>query len=476
METKHDLVHVFLVTFPAQGHVNPLLRLGKLIASKGNVLVTFSATKSIGKRMKNAGAPVSGEPVPVGNRGGMLRFEFFDDGCSEHNDDERNDLDAYLPKLEAHGKTALTEIINHHAENGQPVSCLVNNPFVPWVSDLAKDLNIPCAMLWVQSCSCFSAYYHYQNSSVPFPSEEQPDIDVQLPNMPVLKSDEVPSFLHPSTPYPFLRRAILGQFKNLSNNFCVLMETFEELEGDLIKYMSQICQIRAVGPLFKNPMLDNSISGDLIKADDCLEWLDSKQPSSVVYISFGSIVSLSEEQVGEMAYGVLNSGVSFLWVMRTVVTNTGEPGRLPDGFMEEAGERGMVVQWSPQAQVLAHPAVSCFVTHCGWNSTMEALSSGVPVVAFPQWGDQVTDAKYLVDEWKVGIRMCRGEAEHRVIGRAEVEACIREATGGVNRAEMKMNAMKWKKAAEAAVAEGGSSDRNIQNFVDDLRNISFTKP
>ncbi|KAD6795309.1 hypothetical protein E3N88_06205 [Mikania micrantha] len=476
METKHDLVHVFLVTFPAQGHVNPLLRLGKLIASKGNVLVTFSATKSIGKRMKNAGAPVSGEPVPVGNRGGMLRFEFFDDGCSEHNDDERNDFVAYLPKLEAYGKTALTEIISHHAENGQPVSCLINNPFVPWVSDLAKDLNIPCAMLWVQSCSCFSAYYHYQNSLVTFPSEEQPDIDVQLPNMPVLKSDEIPSFLHPSTPYPFLRRAILGQFKNLSNNFCVLMETFEELEGDLIKYMSQICQIRAVGPLFKNPMLDNSISGDLIKADDCLEWLDSKQPSSVVYISFGSIVSLNEEQVGEMAYGVLNSGVSFLWVMRTDAISTGEPGRLPVGFMEEAGERGMVVQWSPQAQVLAHPAVSCFVTHCGWNSTMEALSSGVPVVAFPQWGDQVTDAKYLVDEWKVGIRMCRGEAEHRVIGRTEVEACIREATGGVNQAEMKMNAMKWKKAAEAAVAEGGSSDRNIQNFVDEIRNISFTKP
>ncbi|KAK9071120.1 hypothetical protein SSX86_009688 [Deinandra increscens subsp. villosa] len=475
MDTKQDqLVHVFLVTFLGQGHVNPFLRLAKLLASKGNILVTFSASKIIRNKMKKAGAAISSDPTPVGSCGGMIRFDFFDDGCSEDNDDERNDLDTFLPKLEAYGKTELTGIINHHAQNGRPVSCLINNPFVPWVSDLAEELNIPCAMLWVQSCSCFSSFYHYDNSLVPFPTEEQPDIDVQLPNMPLLKSDEIPSFLHPSTPYPFLRRAILGQFKNLSKNFCVLMETFEELEGDLINYMSQICSIRAVGPLFKNPLLETSfnISGDLIKVDDCLEWLDSKPPSSVVYISFGSVVSLSQEQVTEMAYGVLNSGVSFLWVMRTGATSTGESGKLSEGLLEEAGERGMAVQWSPQAQVLTHLSVSCLVTHCGWNSTMEALSSGVPVVALPQWGDQVTDAKYLVDEWKVGIRMGRGEAEHRVIRREEVEECLREATSGVKAAELKKNAMKWKNAAEAAVAEGGTSDRNIQKFLDEVRKMS----
>ncbi|KAL4588625.1 hypothetical protein LXL04_001517 [Taraxacum kok-saghyz] len=473
MASTQDLVHVFLVTFPAQGHVNPLLRLAKIIASKGNLLVTFSASKSIGKKLKKAGTVASGDPTPVGNAGGMIRFEFFDDGCSEDDDGERYDLDNYLPKLESYGKNALRGIINVHAENGRPVSCLINNPFVPWVTDLAEELNIPSAMLWVQSCACFSSYYHYQNSLASFPSEEQPDIDVQLPEMPLLKSDEVPSFLHPSTPYPFLKRAILGQFKNLSKTFCVLMETFEELEGDLINYMSQICRIRSVGPLFNNPLLETSsnISGDLIKADDCLEWLDSKPPSSVVYISFGSVVSLSQEQVTEMAYGVLNSGVSFLWVMRTGATSTGESGVLPDGLLEEAGERGMVVQWSPQAQVLNHPSVSCFVTHCGWNSTMEALSSGVPVVAFPHWGDQVTDAKYLVDEWKVGIRMCRGEAENRVIGREEVEECLKEATSGEKASEMKKNALKWKKSAAEAVAEGGTSDRNIQDFVDEVRMI-----
>ncbi|KAI3716003.1 hypothetical protein L6452_23032 [Arctium lappa] len=474
MASKQGLVHVFLVSFPAQGHVNPLLRLGKLIASKGNLLVTFSSSKSIGNKMKKVGSAASGDPIPVGNHGGMIRFEFFDDGCSEENDDERNDRKTYLPKLEVNGKRALTKSFNQHAQDGRPVSCLINNPFVPWVCDLAEELNIPSALLWVQSCACFSSYYHHENSLVPFPTEKQPDIDVQLPNMPLLKSDEIPSTLHPMTPYPFMKLSVLGQFKNLSKTSCILMETFQELEGDLINYMSQICPIRTVGPLFKNPSLETSsnISGDLKKADKCLEWLDSKPRSSVVYISFGSMVSLNQEQVTEMAYGVLNSGVSFLWIMRMDATFTGVSGRLPQGFLEEVGERGKVVQWSPQAQVLSHAAVSCFVTHCGWNSTMEALSSGVPVVTFPRWGDQVTNAKYLVDEWKVGIRMSRGEAENRVIGREEIEECLKEATIGVNAGEMRKNALKWKKVAEEAVAKDGTSDQNIQEFIDKLRKES----
>lgn len=179
-------------------------------------------------------------------------------------------------------------MLNNHARDGWPFSCLINNPYLPWVCGLAEDFNIPCAMIWVQSCACFASYYHYQNSVFPFPTKEQPDIDVQLPSMPLLKSDEIPTFLHPHLPYPFLARALLVQFKKFSKTFCVLMETFDALEDDLIKYMSELCPIRAVGPLFSNPILESNsnISGDLIKADECMGWLDSKDPSSVVYISF----------------------------------------------------------------------------------------------------------------------------------------------------------------------------------------------
>ena len=202
-------------------------------------------------------------------------------------------------------------------------------------------------MIWVQSCVCFASYYHYQNLVSPIPTKEQPNIDIQLPSMPLLKSDEIPTFLHPDSPYPFFAKALLVPFTKFSKTFCVLMETFDALEDDLIKYMSEICPIRAVGPLFSNPILETSsnISGDLIKADECMGWLDSKDPSSVVYISFGSLASLNHEQVTEMAYGVLNSGVSFLWVMREEKTFNGViPGKLPEGFLDAVSGKGRVVQ------------------------------------------------------------------------------------------------------------------------------------
>lgn len=334
---SESLVHVFLVSFPGQGHVNPLLRLGKRLASKG-LLVTFSTPESIGKQMRKA-SNITDQPAPVGD--GYIRFEFFEDGWEE-DEPRRQDLDLYLPQLELVGKVVIPQMLKRNAEAGRPVSCLINNPFIPWVSDVAEELGLPSAMLWVQSCACFSAYYYYSHKLVPFPSETEPEIDVQLPCMPLLKYDEIPSFLHPTTPYPFLRRAIMGQYKNLSKPFCILMDTFHELEPEIIEHMLQFAPIKPVGPLFKNPKAANTtVKGDFMKADDCIEWLDSKPKSSVVYISFGSVVYLKQQQVDEIAYGLLNSGVSFLWVMKPPHKDSGyELLVLPDGFMEKAGDKG----------------------------------------------------------------------------------------------------------------------------------------
>ncbi|KAK8486444.1 hypothetical protein V6N13_099887 [Hibiscus sabdariffa] len=134
--------------------------------------------------------------------------------------------------------------------------------------------------------------------------------------------------------------------------------------------------------------------------------------------------------------------------------------------MEETSEKGLVVAWSPQLQVLAHEAVGCFMSHCGWNSTMEALSLGVPMVAVPQWTDQPTNAKFIADEWKVGIR---GEVDGKgIIREEEIERCIREIMEGDGSEDIKRNALKWKRLTVEAVSEGGSSDTDITEFITEL--------
>ncbi|RDX61957.1 Gallate 1-beta-glucosyltransferase, partial [Mucuna pruriens] len=261
-------------------------------------------------------------------------------------------------------------------------------------------------------------------------------------------------------------------FKNLSKSFCVLVDSFEELEHDYINYLSKFVIVRPVGPLFKTPKATGArdIRGDFMKSDDCMEWLNSRAPASVVYISFGSLVYLPQQQITEIAYGLLNSHVSFLWVFKPPSKEFDvQPHVLPDGFLEGTREKGKMVEWSSQEEVLAHPSVACFLTHCGWNSSMEALTLGVPMLTFPAWGDQVTNAKFLVDVFGVGIKLGYGQSENKVVSRDEVKKRLLEATVGPKAEELKQNAFKWKKAAEAAVAAGGSSVRNLDAFMGNIK-------
>nr|BBA68563.1 flavone 4'-O-glucoside 7-glucosyltransferase [Nemophila menziesii] len=474
MECKNpDSLHVFLVSAPGQGNVTPMLRLAKSLASKG-LLVTFSTPESYGKEMRKTNDDISDQPILIGE--GSIRFEFLDDEWDE-NEHKGEGLDAYATHLERVGKQNLPRMFKKHEEEGRPISCIINNPFIPWVPEVAESLGIPSALLWVQSCASFSSYYHFFNDLVSFPTESNLKKDVCLPSMPMLKYDEVPLLLYPIVPLPIisLKNAMLRQQKNLSKTFCVLVDTFQQLEDELIHYLSKLCPIRPIGPLFKiSDTSSSNISGDIRKADDCIEWLDSKSPSSVVYISFGSIVHLKQEQITEIAYALMNINISFLWVMKPPQKDSYDKQHvLPQGFLEKVGEKGKVVKWSPQEQVLSHQSLACFVTHCGWNSSMEALANGIRVVTLPQWGDQVTNAKFLVDVFGVGVRLSRGDLEDRIIPREEIELRLLEVTSGEKATEMKHNALRWKKAAEEAVAKDGSSSKNLQEFVDELNNFRF---
>ncbi|XP_008806065.1 gallate 1-beta-glucosyltransferase-like [Phoenix dactylifera] len=458
-EENLALPHVLLVSFPGQGHVNPLLRLAKRLAAKG-LLVTFSSTDMIGRRIASAAknSVDHGDGVPVGR--GHLRFEFYPDGW-EPDDPRLHDLDALLPHLHDVGVPALVDMIRRFADAGRPVSCIVNNPFIPWVLDVANDMGIPAAVLWVQSCAVFSTYYHFHYSLAEFPSEAHPDVSVTLPGIPTLRPEDLPSFLLPSNPYKSLTDAILQQFQKISKATWVLANTFEELESDAIKAISELSPLIPVGPLVEADDGEESqkaIKGDMFEAADCMEWLDAQDPLSVVYMSVGSVVVLSREEMEEMACGLKNIGRPFIWVVRNDCRNL-----LPENFVEETKERGMVVGWSPQDRVLTHRSVACFVTHCGWNSTLEALTSGVPVVAYPQWGDQLPDAKFLVDVYRVGVRLWAPAK------REDLERCVQNVMTGPEAEGMRKRAVVWREAARKALTDGGSSDRNIQAFVDEIR-------
>lgn len=233
--------------------------------------------------------------------------------------------------------------------------------------------------------------------------------------------------------------------------------------------------IKTIGPSYllqqKNHHLPHSkrhtINLFQPKQELCKKWLDSKKRGSVVYVSFGSLASLGEEQMEEMAYGLRMSNCPFLWVVRA-----SEMDKLPKDFNPLASEKGLVVEWCNQPEVLDHRALACFLSHCGWNSTLEALSHGVPLVAMGQRYDQTTNAKFVEDVWGIGVRVERGE--NGIIGREEIAMRIKQVVEGDEGIgiEIKKNVCKWKELAHEAVERGGTSANNVEEFVSKVMSIA----
>ncbi|RCV10215.1 hypothetical protein SETIT_2G094600v2 [Setaria italica] len=192
----------------------------------------------------------------------------------------------------------------------------------------------------------------------------------------------------------------------------VVLNTFDAIEApELAKIRQELSRPAfAVGPLH---LLAPAAQQEEQHAPDrgCLAWLDERSPRSVLYVSLGSVATIDLTAFEEMAWGLAGSGVPFLWVIRPgSVRGAGDddaPPPFPEELIETVRRRGKIVAWSPQREVLAHPAVGGFWTHCGWNSTLEAVCEGVPMLVHPCFGDQTVSARYVTHRWGTGLDVGR---------------------------------------------------------------------
>ncbi|KAI3789242.1 hypothetical protein L2E82_02034 [Cichorium intybus] len=450
--------NVLLVTLAAHGHLNPLLRLGNRLVSNG-LHVTLAITHSALIQRSSAD-----------NMTGV-HLEFFSDGLPMDYNRKAN-MDYYMDTLSKSGPVNLMALIRSHPRE---FACIMYTPFVPWAADVAETVGIPSAMLWIQPCTLYQIYYRYYNQLDEFPTESNPNMSVKLPGLPVFGLEELPSFVLPSNTFRGFDSVLNKVFHNLSKVKWVLGNSFMELEKDVIMSLNDAGHVFwPVGPILPATLVgkEEDVDLDLFKSDtesNCLEWLNIQKPSSVVYISFGTLLNLSKKEIESIAVCLKNIKRPFLWVMRPP-----ENPELPESeFLEEIKEQGLIVKWSPQTAVLSHPSVGCFLSHCGWNSLLESLASGVPIVACPQWSDQPTNAKLVTDVWCVGVKLKK--SSDGFVNGEELGRCVEEVMSGPKSEGFKKRAAEWKTAAREALADGGSSDKNIQMFVNEIISSSNLK-
>lgn len=414
--------------------------------------------------------------IPIG-----LNFTPFSDGYDDGFNKLTDDAQHFWSEMGTRGSQGLKDIILASSTNGRPVTCLVYSTLLPWASRVAREMHLPSALLWIQPAAVFDIYYYYFHGykEVIETGSNDPSCNIVLPGLPPLTSRDLPSFLLPSSPntYSFALLSFKEHMDMLDveSKPVVLVNTFDTLEAEALKAVNQLNLI-AIGPLIP-PASDSSFRVDLFqKSRNYIEWLNSKEEGSVVYVSFGSMLELPKKQMEEIARGLLTSSRPFLWVVRQK-EGGGEEKEDQEKLscMEELEQQGMIVPWCSQLEVLSHPSLGCFVTHCGWNSTLESLIYGVPVVAFPQWTDQGTNAKLIEEVWRTGVRVMGNCKEEGLVDGEEVRRCIEMVMGRSDERgeEMRRNAKKWKDLGREAMKEGGSSEKNLKSFVDQVGDFSL---
>ncbi|CAN6307765.1 unnamed protein product [Urochloa humidicola] len=243
----------------------------------------------------------------------------------------------------------------------------------------------------------------------------------------------------------------------------LIINTVEAIEAvDLDKIREDMCiPVFAVGPLNKFAPRVKSSLYNLQQDRRCLDWLDTQALGSVVYVSFGSLAAMDPHEFVELAWGLASSKRPFLWVVRPSLIRGFESGDLPDGFREEVGDRGRIVDWAPQDEVLAHPAVGAFLTHNGWNSTMEAVSEGVPMISRPFLGDQYGNATFVCHVWRVGVEV---QLENQLAERGKIQGAIEKLMGNKEGKEIRERITNLKETAQKSIQESGSSHTAFLNL------------
>jgi hypothetical protein len=295
----------------------------------------------------------------------------------------------------------------------------------------------------------------------------------------------IPSFPASHSMLPVMDRddAAYMAFVNVCSDLCrsqgIIVNTFRSLEPRAVDtIVAGLCTpaglpippVYCIGPLIKTEEVG------MKRGDECIAWLDTQPKDSVVFLCFGSLGRFSAKQIREVALGLEASGQRFLWVVKSPPNddptkkfeNPSEPdldALLPEGFLDRTKEKGLVVKlWAPQRDVLMHAAVGGFVTHCGWNSVLESIMAGVPMLAWPLYAEQRMNKVFLEKELELAVAVDGYDKE--VVDAGEVAAKVKwmmDSDGGRVIRERTQVAMRQ---AKKAMGEGGESEVTLAGLVE----------
>ncbi|XP_062117768.1 zeatin O-xylosyltransferase-like [Humulus lupulus] len=448
-------VVVVMVPYLAQSHLNQLLQFAHVVSSYNIPVHYVSSTPQISQVKSRALNPLHqltkihfhGYEIPT-----LPSLPQTTDPCSKTNNPED---EIRRNKASKHLREPVTALLRSLSPNARRL-VVVYDVLMSWVvQDVVSLPNSEC--------------YSFHCVSVSFGLAASQKFNVPIGHFPSLEScypafllDDIASQLKLST----------SDFKAQSvHNSCRAIEgsSIELLANDQSKLNQKIW---AVGPL--QTTTDSKVLRD---EDKCLlEWLDEQEAKSVLYISFGTVTTLSDEQIKEIALGLEQSGVKFIWALRDGdelddLRNEKEGRRssqVPDGFEERMRGMGMgmvVRTWVPQVKILEHPSTGGFMSHCGWNSCMESIAMGVPIATWPMQSDQPFNALLITRVLKVGVAVMEWEQRDELVTSSMISGAVRKIMASEEGDEIRKRAVEMAEAVKRSVEDGGDCRLEWDSFI-----------
>ncbi|XP_030522141.1 UDP-glycosyltransferase 73C1-like isoform X2 [Rhodamnia argentea] len=481
MDSQYQELHFVLLPHLASGHMIPMMDMARLLARRG-LTVTVVTTPINSARF----VPVFDRAARSGLRIELLQVPFpsaeagLPEGCESMDSlPSRGMLKNLLL-----GISMLRQPVERllHRLQLRP-SCIIADKIVMWADQTAREFGIPRIVFDGSSCFSLVCTHNIVESKV-FDTvpESEPFVVPGLPDRIELTRAQLPGAVN----------IVPSDIKDMRNEirakelaaYGVVVNTFEELEPAYIRECRRVRgKVWCIGPvsLCNEDNLDKAERGNksLVNDDHCLKWLDLWGPSSVIYACLGSLNRLTAPQLIELGLGLEACGRPFIWVVRG-----GNESRFVDwisesGFEERIEGRGILIRgWAPQVLILSHPAVGGFLTHCGWNSTLEGICAGLPLLTRPLFAEQFYNEKVVVQVLKIGVRlgsnvaMNWGEEEkcEVLMKREEVKQAVNQLMDEVDDGarERRNRAAGLGRRAKMAMEEGGSSYLNMTLMIEDI--------
>ncbi|KAK8259506.1 hypothetical protein V6Z11_D13G061900 [Gossypium hirsutum] len=410
--------HAVCVPYPAQGHVNPMLMVAKLLHFKG-FHITFVNTEYNHERLLKSRGPHALNSLPD------FRFETVPDGLPPPDINATQDIPTLCDSTSKHCLTPFRQLLARlNVSSGiPPVTCIVSDGCMSFTLEAAQEVGIPDVLFWTPSACGFLAYCHYrrliEKGFTPLKDETYmtngylDTIIDWIPGMKNIRIRDLPSFVRTTDPNDIMLNFVATESERSAKASAIIINTFDELEHDVIKALSSIFpKLYTIGPL--HLLLNNIPQSSPLSSIDSNLW--KEEPQSTLF-----------------------------WIIRPYLVMGDSAILLPE-FIEETKGRSLMASWCPQVSVLNHTAIGGFLTHNGWNSTIESISNGVPMISWPFFAEQQTNCRFACTQWGISI----------------------EIDNDVKRDEVEKLAMEFKKKAEEAAMLNGPSFVNLENLIKEV--------